>query len=140
MQTASHLVAVWMLHALWLRGCSPTTADKPPLTGALGDPQRMRSLRVCLAVYNADTLYPSSQQTLPSQSAHAGAALPVKPRAAASSPQKQGKWGDAGGRESLSVSFWVSNWVKRSLTVRSDSVTCQFLLCIFFSKAMTSPW
>lgn len=107
-------------------------------------PHRMRSLRVCPAVYSPDPLYLSSQHTLPSQSVHAGAALPAKPRVGASSPQEQCRWRMPEAKRA-SVSPRVSNWVKRSLTVRSDSIICRFLLCIFFSNTMTGvvllfPW
>lgn len=115
-------------------------APLPPQTSHISQalpvlPQRMRSHWVCLVLCNAGTLYLSSQQTLPSQSVDAGDALPVKPQAGASPPQERCRWGDARGRKNLSVSPWVSNWVKRSLIIRSDSSTCQFLL--FFSKTMT---
>lgn len=131
LQTASSdLIDVWMLHALWLWGCSPTTADKPPLTVL----QRISSLWVCPAVYNSDTLHLSCQQTLPSQSVAAGAILPVKPRAGAVSPREQCTWGDARGRDTLSVLPWLSNWMN-----------CQFLPCGFSSKTKTGvvllfPW
>lgn len=75
----------WMLSALLLGGCSPTTPDKPPVPVLI---QKMRSLQVCPAAYT-DTC---RANRLPFQLLHARTALLVKSSAAAVSTQEQCRW------------------------------------------------
>lgn len=109
---SSELAAAWMMG-----GCSPTTPHKPPLPVLT---QRMRLLQACPAVYNADTWRanrpPCSQHT-PEQQLfqHRSSADGEMPEASRAS----------------SVSSVLSSWVKRSLIVRSDWNTCQFLALHF---------
>lgn len=123
---SSDLAAVWMLSALLLGGCSPTNHSRQATCPRAHPEDEVAP--VCPAVYSADTWranrapfsWGSCQSCTPSE---------VLSSSFDNTRAVQMEMPEA--RKASSKPSVVSNWVRRSLCARSDSITCQFLTLHF---------